>query len=80
MPNNAGAHYEFHWPITQRHPVLSEAMAIAMDYLEQTGIAERITNTEALVAAEILTSWEKGIRHRIALSNRAIDAAEKLAA
>jgi hypothetical protein len=70
----------FQFPVNEDHPALGEAADIAMDYLTATGLATRFANPESLVSATVLAHWHRGVRHRIALANAAIVAAEKLAA
>jgi hypothetical protein len=71
--------YAAHFPVTENNPRLTQAMAIAMGYLQGTGLANKFINPEALVAAAILNAKASGIRHPIALSNAAIVSAERLA-
>ena len=58
-------------------PRLQEAMDIAMTYLERTGALRLLVNAEDLVAVEVLGAWGRGVRHKIALANAGIVAAEK---
>jgi hypothetical protein len=71
--------YEYLFPITERDPALDRAMDIAMGLMRQSGMADRFVNPEALASSEILKAWEKGVRHPVALANKAIVAAENLA-
>jgi hypothetical protein len=70
--------YGINWPVSCGDPVLQEAMDIAMSYLEKVGILRLIT-AEELVAAEVVGAWSRGVRHKIALANAGIVAAEKQA-
>jgi hypothetical protein len=69
--------YGLDWPKGNDAPLLYEALDIAMPYLEKGGIAGRVVNAEELVAAEILDAWRRGVRHKIALANAGIVAAER---
>jgi hypothetical protein len=71
--------YGFDWPRSCDDPLLQEAMDIAMGYLEKVGILRLFINAEELVAAEVLGAWSRGVRHKIALANAGIVAAEKQA-
>jgi hypothetical protein len=71
--------YEYLFPITERDPALDRAMGIAMGLMRQSGMADRFVNPEALASSEILKAWKKGVRHPVALANKAIVAAENLA-
>jgi hypothetical protein len=71
--------YGIDWPMGREDPLLQEAMDIAMTYLERAGILRLFVNAEDLVAAEVLGAWSRGVRHKIALANAGIVAAEKQA-
>jgi hypothetical protein len=64
------------WPITGSD-VPQEALDIAMDYLEFTGQAVPLTETQCICANAILAAWNVGTRHRIKLADCAIVAVEK---
>jgi hypothetical protein len=70
--------YESNFPITERDPALDRAMDIAMGSMRQSGMADHFANPEALASSEILKAWNKGMRHPVALANKAIVAAERL--
>ena len=70
--------YEYNFPITERDPALDRAMDIAMGAMRRSGMAHHFVNPEALASSEILKGWNTGIRHPVALANRAIVAAERL--
>jgi len=55
----------------------TEAMDIAMTYLESAGILRLFIDAEDLVAAEVLGARSRGVRHKIALANAGIVAVEK---
>lgn len=59
--------------------LLHEAIEIAMPYLEKKGVARRAFDVEVLVTAEIRRAWSQGLRHKIALANVGIAAAERRA-
>jgi hypothetical protein len=65
------------WPIGNADLVLSEALDIAMDYLEYTGQADPMKETQDACAHVILDAWKSGVKHRIRLANYAINAIEK---
>jgi hypothetical protein len=71
--------YGIDWPMGCEDPLLQEAMDIAMTYLERAGTLRLFVNAEDLVATEVLGAWRRGVRHKIALANAAIVAAEKQA-
>ena len=71
--------YGIDWPMGREDPLLQEAMDIAMTYLERAGIWRLFVNAEDLVAAEVLGAWSRGVRHKSALANAGIVAAEKQA-
>jgi len=71
--------YGIDWPVSCEDPVFQEAMDIAMSYLEKVGILRLFIGAEELVAAEVLGAWSRGVRHKIALANAGIVAAEKQA-
>jgi hypothetical protein len=71
--------YGIDWPMSCEDPLLQEALDIAMTYLERAGILRLFVNAEDLVAAEVLGAWSRGVRHKIALANAGIVAAEKQA-
>jgi hypothetical protein len=56
---------------------VSAALVIAMNYLKGTGQAEDYGSVESLVRTTILEAHRQGVRHRIALANKAIVAVEK---
>ena len=58
----------------QTHPILQEALDIALDYLEFTGRAFHYAQTGAQI---ILNAWREGTSHRIKLADCAIVAIEK---
>jgi hypothetical protein len=58
-------------------PVVSEALQIAMDFLERTGQAHPFSETGRICALIILKEWGAGKRHRIWLANKAIVAIEQ---
>ena len=68
------------WPLPDPDPVLEEALNIALDYLAATGQAKIGDDTRSLVASSIMTSWRKGMRHRIRLANVGIIALQQLQA
>jgi hypothetical protein len=53
-------------------PVAQEALAMAMDYLEQTGRAFPYSETQRLCAFAFVNEWSLGRRHRLWLANKAI--------
>ena len=65
-----------HWPLHTPHPVLDEAVDIALDYLEATGSATIGDDTQYLVASA-LTLWQRGARHKIRLENEGIVAVQR---
>jgi hypothetical protein len=71
--------YGIDWPMGCEDPLLQEAMDIAMTYLERAGTLRLFVNAEELVAQEVLGAWSLGVRHKIALANAGIVAAEKQA-
>jgi hypothetical protein len=61
------------WPITDSDAVLYEALDIAIGYLERTGWADEDDDAiQAMAASVILSSYGRGVRHRIRLANDAI--------
>ena len=66
------------WPLLDPDPVLEEALNIALDYLAATGQAKIRDDTRNLVASSVMTSWRKGMRHRIQLANVGIVAVQRL--
>jgi hypothetical protein len=71
--------YGIDWPMGCEDPLLQEAMDIAMTYLERAGTLRLFVIAEELVAEEVLGAWSRGVRHKIALANAGIVAAEKQA-
>jgi hypothetical protein len=65
------------WPTYDVETELSEALDIAMSYLEKSGQAENYREVESLAATVILSAYRSGVRQRIALANKAIVAVEK---
>jgi hypothetical protein len=70
--------YEYSFPITERDPALGRAMDIAMESMRLSGMVNHFVNPEALASSEILKAWNNGVRHPVALANKAIVAAERL--
>ena len=68
------------WPLLDPDPVLEEALDIALDYLAATGQGKIRDDTRNLVASSVMTSWRKGMRHRIQLANVGIVAVQQLQA
>ena len=66
--------YQF---LVPKSPVLQEALAIAMNYLECTRQAYPYSETERICVYAIYNEWKTGRRHRIWLSNKAIVAIEQ---
>jgi hypothetical protein len=66
------------WPGHHREGVMFEALDIAMNYLGRRGYAE--PHIEELTANIIREAYQNGMRHRIALANRAIVAIEQSSA
>jgi hypothetical protein len=66
------------WPGHHREGVMFEALDIAMNYLRRTGYSE--PHIEELAANIIWETYRNGVRHRIALANRAIVAIERSSA
>jgi hypothetical protein len=66
------------WPLHDADAQLSEALDIAMSYLEQTGQAEEYREVERLVVMVILATARRGVKHKLTLANAAITAIEKL--
>jgi hypothetical protein len=66
------------WPVEDYDVALSEALDIAMSYLEQTGQAEEYRDVERLVVTVILATARRGVKHKLPLANAAIAAIEKL--
>jgi hypothetical protein len=64
------------WPITDSDAVMYEALDIAMAYLERTGRVGDPEAVQAMAASVILSSYGRGVRHRIRLANNAIVALE----
>jgi hypothetical protein len=64
------------FPIPQV-PALEDALDIAMDYLERTGQAFPLSQTERFCGQVIFEEWATGRRHRVWLANRAIGAVEQ---
>jgi hypothetical protein len=60
--------YCYEWPLDFPHPVLNEALEIALNYLQGTGQAKTRDGAEHRVAAAILTAWSHGIKHHIRLA------------
>jgi hypothetical protein len=65
------------WPLPHPHPMLDEALDIALDYLEATGQAKAGDDTQHLAAGSILADWLKGTMHRIRLANAGIVAVQQ---
>jgi hypothetical protein len=68
------------WPLLDPDPVLEEALNIALDCLAATGQGKIGDDKRNLVASSIMTSWRKGMRHRIQLANVGIVAVQQLQA
>jgi hypothetical protein len=71
--------YGFYFPVNEHHPVLCQAMDIAMNYVRGTGLAEGFHNSECLVATAIDLAWRRGVRHHLVLANEGIVTARKTA-
>jgi hypothetical protein len=71
--------YAAYFPITESNPDQCQAMRIAMDYLDGTGLVHRFHNPEMLVATAIANAWKGGMKHPISLANAAIVCAERTA-
>jgi hypothetical protein len=69
--------YPYPWPIAEYNSVMSQALDIAMDYLELTGRAVLFSQVQEDAASAILSAWRGGVRHKIRLANCAINAIEK---
>jgi hypothetical protein len=65
------------WPLDVDANLLSEALEIAMDYLERTGQAYPFSAVQQLCAFTINNAWRDGRRHKLRLANDAIRAVEK---
>jgi hypothetical protein len=65
------------WPASALDITLSEALEIAMGYLEGTGQAHPYTETQEKAADAILSAWRAGVRHPMRLANCGIVAIEK---
>jgi hypothetical protein len=61
-------------PIADNEAVLYEALDIAMGYFERTELPDDYDAVQAMAASVILTSYSRGVRHRIRLANDAIKA------
>jgi hypothetical protein len=72
--------YCYERPLDFPHPVLNEALEIALDYLQGTGQVEARDGAEHRVAAAILAAWSQEIKHRIRLAHAGIRAIEQAAA
>jgi hypothetical protein len=59
---------------TDNEAVLYEALDIAMEYLQRTGMPDDYDAVQAMAASVILASYGRGVRHRIRLANDAIKA------
>jgi hypothetical protein len=57
--------------------VLCEALHIAMNYLRRTGRADDYRYVEAMAMNVILEAYRNGMRHRIALADKAIVCVER---
>src|SRR5690348_17089582 len=64
--------YAHHFPVTRYHPVLCNAMEIAMAYMRARGLAERFINPASLVASGINDACHRGVCLQIALANAGI--------
>jgi hypothetical protein len=67
------------WPLDVDGNLLSEALEIAMDYLERTGQAYPFSAVQQLCAFTINNAWRDGRRHKRRLANDAVRAVEKAA-
>jgi hypothetical protein len=66
------------WPLhSADQVVLSDALEIAMDYLEATGQAVSYPEVQHKVADAIVRAWRAGMRHQIRLANSGILAIER---
>ena len=65
------------WPIGDFDYAMDEALDTAMNYLEQTGQAEKFVEVQRVAASAIVAAWKIGERHRLRLANIAIKAVER---
>jgi hypothetical protein len=66
------------WPLhSVDQVVLSDALEIAMDYLEATGQADLYPEVQNKAADAIVAAWRAGARHQLRLANCAIVAIER---
>ena len=65
------------WPIGDFDYAMDEAIDTAMNYLEQTGQAEKFVEVQRVAASAIVAAWKIGERHRLRLANIAIKAVER---
>lgn len=65
--------YDFPIPI----PLLLKSLDTAMNYLEQTGQANPLSQTRGFCAQVIYEEWKVGRRHSVWFANKAITALEQ---
>jgi hypothetical protein len=58
-------------------PLLQQSLHIAMHYLQQTGQAFPISQTQNFCSDVIFEEWKHGRRHPVWLANKAIVALER---
>jgi hypothetical protein len=60
------------WPTGEFDNVMDVALEIALDYLDRTGQAAMLGETQSTAANAIVSAWKRGVRHPIKLADIAI--------